>query len=116
MVLVSAAAQAGPTRNQTLAANDDPVAVEPAKPAIEPARPAAEPAKPVEVPKEAPTFTERPPAVDTSVPPAKADATKPGPDKLGADKPVQKADRSRRRHRSIESRVIGELHRYGIYW
>jgi hypothetical protein len=111
MVLVSAAAQAGPTRTLTVAANDEPVAVEPAKPAVEPAKPASEPAKAIEAPKETPAYTERPPAVDTSAPPAKADDAKPS-----VDKPVQKADRARRRHRSIEARVINELHRHGIYW
>ena len=119
MVLASATAQAGQTRSLTLAANDQPVATEPAKAVEAPKEALKDATKEVpkeatkDVPQEAPKFTERPAVIDTSVPPAKADEDKPGADK---NPPMQKADKSKRRHRSIEARVIYELHRHGIYW
>ena len=98
MVLASATAQAGQSRGLTLAANDD-------QPAA-----ATDQAKPVETPKaaETPTYVERPAAVDTTTQPPKADA----------GKPVTTAKANKPRHRQdwTEARIIGELHRHGIYW
>jgi cell pole-organizing protein PopZ len=97
MVLASATAQAEVGRNLAVAATDEPAAAEPAKPA------------------EAPQYIERPPAVDTKPEPPKADPAKPAADAtapLRTDKP----EKAKRRHRSIEARVIYELHRHGIYW
>jgi hypothetical protein len=100
MVLASATAQAGQSRGLTLAANDD-------QPAA-----ATDQAKPVEAPKaaETPTYIERPAAVDTT--------TTTQPPKADAGKPVAtaKADKPRHKHYWTEARIIGELHRHGIYW
>jgi hypothetical protein len=98
MVLASATAQAGVTRNLALAANDEPAAAEPAKPA------------------ETPQFTERPSAVDTRPEAPKAEPVKPAADATTAPLRADKTEKARRRHRSIEARVIYELHRHGIYW
>jgi outer membrane biosynthesis protein TonB len=119
MVLVSATAQAGESRGLSL------VSVEtPAAPAQQPA--AAEPVKvqtaqttetatPAAPPAETPKFVERPAAIDTTTtPPAqpKADSAKPVP-QAKAD---TKADRPRHKKYWTEARIIGELHRHGIYW
>jgi hypothetical protein len=111
MVLVSATAQAGQTRSLITASADQPAAAQ-AKPAeTNKAADAATPATPTEAPK----FVERPAAVDTTTTPAqpktdlKADGGKPTPQTAKADKP---------RHKKYwtEARIIGELHRHGIYW
>ena len=100
MVLASASAQAGGSRDLTLALNDEPAPVRQAAPADAP-KP-ADAAKPADAPK----YVKRPSAVDT----------KATPDQPKADtKPVVKADR-KKHHESIEARVIYELHRHGIYW
>jgi hypothetical protein len=115
MVLASATAQAGQSRNLTVADNEQTATVTPpalpevAKPAevksaeVKPAEtPApAEAAKPADAPK----YVERPAAVDATAKPAPAktaDATK--------------TDKPKHRHESTEARVIYELHRHGIYW
>jgi hypothetical protein len=94
MVLASATAQAGQSRSLTLAANDD-------QPAA-----ATQTATPVETPKS----VERPAAVDS--------ATSAQPPKARAGKPVAtaKADKLRHNNHWTEARIIGELHRHGIYW
>jgi len=100
MVLASATAQAGQSRSLTMAANDD-----------QPAAATDQP-KPVEAPKaaETPTYVERPAALDTT--------TTTQPPKTDVGKPVAtaKADKLRHKHYWTEARVIGELHRHGIYW
>jgi hypothetical protein len=98
MVLASATAQAGITRNLALAANDEPAAAEPAKPA------------------EAPQFIERPAAIDTKTEQPKTEPVQPAADATTAPLRADKPEKARRRHRSIEARVIYELHRHGIYW
>jgi hypothetical protein len=108
MVLASATAQAGQSRSLTLAANDQPAATtDQAKDQVK------ETATPVETPKaaEAPKFVDRPAAVD-------ATTTTAQPSKAKAGKPVTtpKADKLRRNNHWTEARIIGELHRHGIYW
>jgi hypothetical protein len=108
MVLASATAQAGQSRSLTLAANDQPAATtDQAKDQVK------ETATPVETPKaaEAPKFVDRPAAVDTTTTAAQ-------PSKADAGKPVTtaKADKLRRNNHWTEARIIGELHRHGIYW
>ena len=108
MVLASATAQAGQSRSLTTA-QADPPAVTQAKPtettkAADVVTPAA--------PAETPTFVERPAAVDTATTPLaqpKADNAKP---------PAQTAKSDKPRHKRYwtQARIIGELHRYGIYW
>jgi hypothetical protein len=109
MVLVSATAQAGPTRGLTLASNDEPAAVEQAKETPK------EAPKAVEAPSaaEAPKFVDRPAPVNTTT-----EAPKAEPAKAVADKNPQtpKADKPKHRRESTEARVIYELHRHGIYW
>jgi hypothetical protein len=102
MVLVSATAQAGQSRSLTMASTDQPAtSTQPAKTAD-----AASPA-----PAETPKFVERPAAVDTTTTaaPPKADAGKEASRTAKADKP---------KHRKswTEARIIGELHRHGVYW
>jgi hypothetical protein len=117
MVLVSASAQAGPSRNLTVAANDEVAKV---------AQPKAVPDKVVqdktvqdkaatqvdEQGVETPKYVERPAAVAKTVEPAKADQVKTVADK---DAAALKAEKKHRREVTA-SRVISELHRHGIYW
>jgi hypothetical protein len=114
MVLASATAQAGQSRGLTLAANDD----QPAAAATDQAKDQGkdqvkDTATPVETPKaaETPKFVDRPAAVDRTTTTAQ-------PPKADADKPVTtaKADKLRRKNHWTEARIIGELHRHGIYW
>jgi hypothetical protein len=109
MVLASATAQAGQSRSLTLAANDD----QPAAAADQAKDQVKDTVTPVETPKaaEAPKFVDRPAAVDattTTAQPSKADAGKPIT--------AAKADKLRRNNHWTEARIIGELHRHGIYW
>jgi hypothetical protein len=113
MVLVSATAQAGQSRSLTVAtaeqpaASTQPAAAEPAKVQTAQTPEAATPAAPAETPK----YVERPAAVDTTTPPAqpKADNAKPVPQ-------TAKSERPRHKKYWTEARIIGELHRHGIYW
>ena len=112
LVLVSATAQAGATRGPNLglnlASNDEPAttAAQPGDPAkAKDAPQAVETAKPTEAPK----FVDRPAPVSTTADTPKADVTKPAAQTAKADKP-------KRRHYWSEAHIIGELHRYGVYW
>jgi hypothetical protein len=89
MVLASATAQAGSSRNLTMAANDQTAAAE------------------------APKYVERPSAVDTATEAPTAEATK-----SVAEKNVEtpKIEQPKRKRMSTEAPVIYELHRHGIYW
>jgi hypothetical protein len=102
MVLASAAAHAG-ERGLTLAANDGPAAAT--------AQPAADPA-PADAPKavDTPKYVERPAAVDTSPP-----ATQPKADVAGKPSRAQIA-KAKHKHDWTEARIVGELHRHGVYW
>jgi hypothetical protein len=110
LVLASASAQAAGSRSLTLASSDDQAtaATEQPKPAdtVKPAESpkAFEETKPAETPK----YVDRPAAVNTATDAPKADAVKPVP--------VQKAERRKPRRDWTEARIIGELHRHGIYW
>jgi len=115
MVLISASAQAGPTRGLTIASNDEqPAATDQSKNA-EPKSADTKSADTkavdtkAEPPKaDAPKFVERPAAVAAPADAPKADQVKPTPDK--------KAEKPRHRRETTEARVIYELHRHGIYW
>ena len=112
LVLASASAQATGMRGLTLASSDDQTATE------------AEPPKPVETPKavetpktvdeakpvETPKYVDRPAAVNTATDAPKTDAVKP----VAVQAP--KAERRKPRRDWTEARIIGELHRHGIYW
>jgi len=98
MVLVSATAEAGQSRS-LITASAEPIAAETPK-----TDQAATPAATTETPK----FVDRPAAVDATTP-RQADSCKPTPRTAKADKP---------RHKKYwtEARIVGELHRHGIYW
>ena len=117
LVLAAASAQAGETRNLTrVAADETPVAAQPK--AVE-AAPVAEAATPAEIvapaaaaaPAEAaPKYVDRPAAVSPT-----ADAPS-----VATAKPVvaqaPRAEKPKRKHYWTEARIIGELHRHGVYW
>ncbi len=104
MVLVSAAAHAGESRSLTIASNEPSAASEPSSPSAQPAE--AQPA-------EAPAFVQRPAAIDSKIDQPIAATCKPASDKIAQAPQVEKP---KRRHVSMEARVISELHRHGIYW
>ncbi len=110
MVLISASAQAGPTRGLTMASNDEQPApadqLKNADPKATDTKAADTKADPPKA--DAPKFVERPAAVVAPADAPKADQVKPVPDK--------KAEKPRHRRESTEARVIYELHRHGIYW
>ena len=123
LVLISATAQAGETRNLSLASGDEMTATQPVRPAeaLTPKISAGETAEataPVEAvaPAEAPKFVDRPSPVTPTAEAPKADTATPA----AAAKPVAdktaKADKPKHRHNWSEARIIGELHRYGVYW
>ena len=113
LVMVSATAQAGATRGPNLgpnlASNDEPAATV-AQPTegtkATDAPQAVETAKPAEAPK----FVDRPAPVSPTADTPKAEVTKP----VAAQ--TAKSDKPKRRHYWSEARIIGELHRYGVYW
>jgi pullulanase/glycogen debranching enzyme len=103
MVLASATAQAGSSRNLTMAANDQPGVAETQGTDKAREQPAAE----------TPKFVERPAAVET-----KADEPKAEPAKVVTEKSVEtpKVEKPKRKRVPTEAQVIYELHRHGIYW
>jgi len=117
LVLAAASAQAGETRNLTRVAADE-TAVTAQPKAVEPA-PTAEAAKPAEIvapaaaaaPVEAaPKYVDRPAAVTPTAEAPRVDAAKP----VVAQGP--RAEKPKHRHYWTEARIIGELHRHGVYW
>ena len=107
MVLVSATAQAEQTRSLITASADEPAATQANQ--AEPSKAdAATPAATSETPK----FVERPAAVDATTP-AEADSCKPTPRTAKID---TKTDKPRHKKYWTEARIVGELHRHGIYW
>ncbi len=109
LVLVSATtAQAGVTRGLTLASADEPAVVASPKEQLKPAdAPAA-----TEVPK----YVDRPAAVNTTTEAPKVDAAKPAADNADRNTQPKRAEKPKHRQYWTESRIIGELHRHGIYW
>ena len=121
-VLASAAAQAGEPRSLSLASEASPAAA-PAPAPAPAAAPLAEPPKTAEVPQaaEAPKYVERPTLVETKSEPVKAEqptAVQPNvePAKPAAEKTASRAEKPRHKRYWTEGRIIGELHRHGIYW
>jgi|SRR5665213_736016 len=113
LVLVSATAWAGESRNLTLAAGDETAtAAQPAAKATPADAPkTADATAPAETTAETPKYVERPAAVSPTADAPKADiATKP----VVAQGP--KADKPKHKRYWNEARIIGELHRHGIYW
>jgi len=102
MILVSATAEAEQSRS-LITASAEPTASETPKTAQ-----AATPAATTETAK----FVERPAAVDATTP-AEADSCKPTPRTAKID---TKTDKPRHKKYWTEARIVGELHRHGIYW
>jgi outer membrane biosynthesis protein TonB len=107
IAFASVSAQAGESRNLTLAAGDEPTAVEQSRPVETPK--AVETTKAVEEtkPAETPKFVDRPAPVNTATETPKTETAKPV---------TAKAEKPKHRHYWTEARIIGELHRHGIYW
>jgi hypothetical protein len=111
-VLASATAQAG-ERSLSLSGSDVLAA-----PASAPAKIADSPktaeAPQVEAPKtEAPKYIERPAAVEPKAETPKVEQATTEPAKPAK---TARADKSRHKRYWTEGRIIGELHRHGIYW
>jgi len=124
LVLAAATAHAGQRRGLILAAADEPAAEAVQARPVDGSGPSetarsAEAAPPTDAsrPADAPKFVERP-AVGAAPPQAAAPAPATQPTAARpATAPTARADRPR--HKSwtwTESRIIGELHRHGIYW
>jgi hypothetical protein len=116
MALVSATAQAGETRSLSLASTDPSVTSTQPKAAqttkVQTAQ-TNDAATPPAASTETPKFVERPAVVDPTTTPAQPKADT----KADSGKPVrQTADKRRHRQHWTEARIIGELHRHGIYW
>ena len=114
--LVSATAQAGEPRSLSLASDVPSVAAPAAAAAV------AETPKTAEAPQaaEAPKYIERPALVETKSEPVKAEQPKAAEPNVEPAKPVEKtaskAEKPRHKRYWTEGRIIGELHRHGIYW
>ena len=122
MVLISASAQAGQSRSLSLASVDDQAAATTTQNSATSAQPAA--IKSAETSAtDTPKFVERPPGV-TTVPattaPSATTSAQPQPQPTDSASPVAShaAKASRGKHKTdwTEARIIGELHRHGIYW
>ena len=122
LVLASAAAQAGDPRSLSL--SSDSSATTPARPADTPAvaevpqpsavAPAAEAPKAAETPK----YVDRPALVQPKDERPRVQQPADAREKPVARKtaPTRKAEKRRHRRYWTERRIIGELHRHGIYW
>jgi hypothetical protein len=121
--LASATAQAGEPRSLSLASEAPSVAA-PAPAAVAETPKTAEVATPAEAPQatEAPRYVERPALAE----PAKTEQPKTDQPKAAqsnvqsgkpvAEKTASRAEKPRHKRYWTESRIIGELHRHGIYW
>ena len=110
MVLASATAQAGQSRSLTTAQADQPAATQAKPTETTKAADVVTPAAPAETPK----FVERPAVVDTTT-----TTTTPAQPKADSAKPAAqtaKSDKPRHKNYWTQGRIIGELHRHGIYW
>ena len=124
-VLASAAAQAEP-RSLSLSGSDVLATPAPVTKAVDPSKTAEAPQ--AETTKsDAPKYIERPAVVEPKVETPKAEMPKAAAPKVeqattttGTEpaKPVKtaRAEKPRRKQYWTERRIIGELHRHGIYW
>jgi hypothetical protein len=124
LVLASATAQAG-ERSLSLAGSDVQAAPVQAPAKIADAPKTAEVPAATETPKtEAPTYVDRPAPVAPKAETPKAETPKAAAPKIEETttepaKPVKtaKSEKPRRKQRYwTEGRIIGELHRHGVYW
>ena len=108
-VLASATAQAGDNRSLSL----DPLAGPAPVKTADPSQTAKAP-QPAAAPQtEAPKYVERPALVDTKTDQAGTDYNRPVATKTAS---APRAEKPRRQRYWTEGRIIGELHRHGIYW
>ena len=124
LVLASATAQAG-ERSLSLGSVDAPTVSASSK--ATDATKTAEAPQAADAPKtDAPKYIERPAVVEPKPEPQKAEAAKPAtpkaeqtsvePEKSATRKTASRSEKPRRQRYWTESRIIGELHRHGIYW
>jgi hypothetical protein len=121
MVLASASAQAG-ERSLSVMGSDPSAAAAPAASApaqmseapkvSETAAPAA-PTSDTPAATDTPKYVERPALVEPKVEPSNAQPSKPVTEKTAS---VPKAHKTAHKRYWTEGRIIGELHRHGIYW
>ncbi|UPK35876.1 hypothetical protein IVB18_00370 [Bradyrhizobium sp. 186] len=112
LVLVSASAQAAGPRSLSLAAANEHASVPQITTATATTQ-VSEAAPVTEVPK----YLDRPPAVSTAAPVAPTTTTSaPATTATPAAKTMAKADKPKHKRYWTEGRIIGELHRHGIYW
>jgi hypothetical protein len=111
MVLASASAQAGP-RSLSLAAAED-QAPAPHVTTTASVAPQLSESAPV---TDAPTYVDRPPAVSVPAPAAATPTTTNSATATTTTKSTAQADKPRHKRYWTEGRIIGELHRHGIYW
>jgi cytoskeletal protein RodZ len=120
MALVSATAQAGQSRSLTMVSAEPPAASTQPTAAKAQTAQTTDAATPPAASTETPKFVERPAAVDPTTTPAQPKTDIKADTKADGAKPVRqtanKADRPRHRTHWTEARIIGELHRHGIYW
>lgn len=122
-VLASATAQAG-ERSLSLSGSDVLAAPASAPAKIADTPKTAEAPQVVDAPKaEAPKYIERPAAVEPKAEAPKTEAPKADTPKVEQTttepaKPAKtaKADKPRHKRYWTEGRIIGELHRHGVYW
>ena|SRR5947207_14934752 len=112
-VLASAAAQAGDNRSLSLDPLAPPASAKTSDPSQTAEAPQPTAAPKAEAPKEAPKYVERPTLVDRKTDQADTDSTKPVVTKTAS---APRAEKPRRQRYWTEGRIIGELHRHGIYW
>ena len=108
-VLASAAAQAGDNRSLSL----DPLAPPASAKAADPSQTAQAPQASETPTADAPKYVERPMLVDTKADAPTADTEKPVVRKTATN---SRTEKPRRKRYWTEGRIIGELHRHGIYW
>ena len=124
MVLISASAEARQPRSLSLAPVDAQASSQ-AKPADTTTAETGAPVQPTAIKSaetvatDAPKFVERPPGVNATAPTTSATpSAQPQQSDSGERAAVYraKASRSRRGNTWTEARIVGELHRHGIYW
>jgi hypothetical protein len=110
MVFASASAQAAGSRSLTVGSADVPAA-------LQATTTAAPQVAQVNEPTEAPKYVDRPSAVSTT-PDTTTTSSTPTTTQAPASttKTTAKADKPRRKPYWTAGRIIGELHRHGIYW
>ncbi|WP_448040349.1 hypothetical protein [Bradyrhizobium liaoningense] len=120
MLLASASAQAGGSRGLSLAASGEQSS---APQTTMSATAVTTQVSEVAPATEAPKYSDRPPAVSLSAPagataPTVAPPPTPAPVKTinPAARTTARADRPKHKRSWTERRIIGELHRHGIYW